>query len=455
MHKRLTLRCAAGALAVSAALAVAPPTASAAPASQNTQLAPAQPQAQPAPAQPLPAQAQPEPLLLVAEVNGLIDAVTASYLREQIAAAASEQALALVLQIDSTGTTLSDSELADLLAEFSRATIPIGVWVGPSGATLRSGAAHLADVADFAALAPGSTIGQWSELSPAGSQVLADSQALTSSQARPADPNTLLEAQEAVAGEVVAVVSPSIGDFLLALSDAEVIAPISAEVTNDAGVVQRTLSENVSVTFVQLSLLDSLFHTAASPAIAYLLLLVALSMVLLDFFTGGVGVAAAVGVGALALGAYGLGELDIRIWALVALVGAFVAFGIDLQTAIPRFWTAAGCVLLLVGSLFLFGQHTFSWLPYITGVGFTATFVLFGMPALIRTRYGTAAVDRQWLIGAVGVAATDIDPEGVLQVGEGSWSARVTQQQPLRKGEPAVVTGLAGVVLEVEPPPPA
>ncbi len=400
---------------------------------------------------------QDQPLLLVvAEVNGLIDGVAASYLREQIVAATNERALALVLQLDSSGTTLSPAELTDLLIDLEQAAVPVGVWVGPSGATARGGAAHLLAVADFSALAPGSTVGEWRDLSQASRQTnvafLGD--ALVD------DPtNTLLGADEAVDSLVASAVSPSIGDFLLALGDAEIIPPIAVEVTTDDGRVQRTLSEDVSVAFVQLSLLDSLFHTAASPAIAYLLLLVGLSMVLLDFFTGGVGVAAAVGVGSMALSAYGLGELDIRVWALVVLVASVGAYAIDLQAGIPRFWTAVGSVLLVVGTVFLFGRHALSWLPLITGVGLMAVFMLFGMPALIRTRYGTAAVSREWLIGQVGIAVTDIDPEGVLEVNSARWGARASrssgQAAALRAGEQALVTGLSGVVLEVEPQKPS
>ena len=63
------------------------------------------------------------------------------------------------------------------------------------------------------------------------------------------------------------------------------------------------------------------------------------------------------------LSSYGLGVLDVRIWALIALVGSMFGFSVDLQTGVPRFWTSAGSVLLVVGSLFLFGAHTTSWVP--------------------------------------------------------------------------------------------
>lgn len=398
--------------------------------------------------------------LVVVEINGLIDHVVAAYLREQIAAVngtgtasnavngtgtaagtdtGDTYAAVIAVQLDSAGTTLDDTEMAKLLTDLTASAVPVGVWVGPSGAAASGGAAHLVDVAKFSALAPGSTVGGRSDLTHVYARALSPT-------------SVVLRADEAVEQGVAKAVVPSIGEFLLALSDAGIVPPIATEVTSENGeLVQRTLSAEVSVVFTQPALLDSLFHTAASTAIAYLLLLIGLSMLLLDFFTGGVGVAGVVGVGALLLSAYGLGELDIRIWALVALVAAFVAVAVDLQTGIPRFWTVVGCLLLLVGSLFLFGRHSLNWLPLITGLGLAGAFMLAGMPALIRTRYGTTTVGRQWLIGSVGVAVTGIDPEGVLEIGSAHWRARSSRLLPLRQGEMARVTGLAGVVLEVEP----
>ena len=133
--------------------------------------------------------------------------------------------------------------------------------------------------------------------------------------------------------------------------------------------IQRGIADDVSITFSKLSLIDQLFHTVASPAVAYLLLLIGLSMILLDFFTGGIGVAGGVGAVSLMLSSYGLGILDVRIWALIALVGSMFGFSVDLQTGVPRFWTFAGSVLLVIGSLFLFGAHTTSWVPLVCGIG--------------------------------------------------------------------------------------
>lgn len=401
-------------------------------------------------------------MIVVVEVNGLIDPLMASYISRELAVAEGRHAIGVVLQLDSAGTTLDDDELVDLLDNIRFAHLPVGVWVGPSGAQALGGAAHLVTTADFAAVAPGGRVGNFPPVvglthvhapGPFDAGVPGIDVFHTHNDAgvHSGDSVGFFGAESAQPGWIIASDAPSVGEFILAMSDAGFMERIARNITRDDGLVQRAPADDVVVSFVKLPMLDSLFHTASSPAVAYLLLLVALSMLLLDFFTGGVGVAAAVGAVCGLLAAFGLGTLDVRLWALVVLVGAFVAFAVDIQTGIPRFWTAVGSVALLVGSLALFGQHGMSWIPLLVGIVLTGVFVLSGMPALVRTRYGTATVGREWMIGADGTAVTDIDPDGTVEVHGAQWRARANRLTPMKAGEPLHVSGLSGVVLEVEP----
>ena len=395
-------------------------------------------------------------LIVVVEVNGLIDPIMSSYIRRQITIAEGQHAIGVVLHMDSAGSTLDDEALVELLDNVRLAHVPVGVWVGPSGAQALGGAAHLVTTADFAAIAPGGRIGDFTAVQ---GLVHAHGSAFAAEKVHRHDDDGLhsgpsvryFAADVAMGAGLTHSTAPTIGEFIFALSDAGYLPPITQEVTGDDGVVRRAPAPDVVVSFVSLPLIDGLFHTSASPAITYLLLLTALSLLLLDFYTGGIGVAAAVGAVCGLLAAFGLGTLDIRPWALVLVIVAFVAFAIDIQAGVPRFWTAAGGVLLLVGSLGLFGQHSMSWIPLLVGLVGVGVFVLSGMPALVRTRYGTATVGREWMIGASGTAVTDIDPDGTVEVHGARWRARVNRLTPLEAGDTLQVSGLSGVVLEVEP----
>ena len=375
----------------------------------------------------------------VIEVSGLLDPIEIDYIDAQLQDAQRNWALTIVLQVNSPGGAVDDEKLLDLLENIDGALVPVGVWIGQSGSTAKGAAAHLATVADYSGIAPGSRIGQfgdWSNPRRAAFEATGDQ---------------LKRGQDAVDAGLVDVMAPTLGDFLLAMEDAGVIEEISIEVEQAGGLVRRAIADDVTVAFSKLSLLDQLFHTVASPAVAYLLLLVGMSMLLLDFFTGGIGVAGGVGTASLLLACYGLGVLDIRWWALIMLVVAMTAFGIDLQTGIPRFWTLVGSLLLIAGSLRLFASHAMSWLTLSGGICLTLAFVLSGMPALIRTRYGTSTLGREWMIGQMAVAFTDLTPEGIVMFKDAQWRARVNRLTPIAEGDPARIVALEGLVLEVEP----
>ena len=375
----------------------------------------------------------------IIEVSGLLDPIEIDYIDSQIQDAQRQWALAIVLQVNSPGSVSDRQEVLDLLQNIEGSLVPVGAWIGQSGATAQGAAAHLVQAADYSGIAPGSRIGNFAEFT-------------TSAESAPqAGSNDLRRGEDAVEAGLVKVMAPTLGEFLLAMEDAELIEKISTEIEQADGLIQRSVASDVTVAFNKLSLLDQLFHTIASPAVTYLLFLAGMSLLLLDFFTGGIGVAGSVGCGSLLFGCYGLGVLDVRLWALVLLVIAMLGFAVDLQTGVPRFWTVVGAVLLIVGSLWLVATHSMSWLTLGGGIGLTLAFVLSGMPALIRTRYGTSTLGREWMVGKMTEAATDLTPDGLVVFENSQWRARVNRLTPIKEGESARIVGLEGLVLEVEP----
>ncbi len=378
--------------------------------------------------------------VVVIEVSGLLDPIELSYISSRTSDAVADGAMAIILQVNSPGHAVDTDELLELLDELDAAPIPVVVWVGQSGAKALGGAAHLVTVADFSAISTRGRVGEFGDIA---------NPRLGASAASAAYADRAAGQDEAIAAGLVDELAPTVGELLLIMEREGILSDISVPVEGEDGLL--SIAADVQVQFTKLPLTDQLFHTVASPAVAYLLLLVGLSMIMLDFFTGGIGVAGGVGLVCLLLSAYGLGVLDIRVWALVALIVAMLGFAIDLQTGVPRFWTVAGTVLLIVGSWSLYGAHDMSWITLVAGIGLTLAFMFSGMPALIRTRYGTSTLGREWMIGKMALAATDIDPEGLVVLEGANWRARVNRLTPLEAGDRARIVALEGLVVEVEP----
>jgi len=393
----------------------------------------------------------------VLQVSGLFDEVTVQSVEDAIDDSVANGSQALILQLNTGGAIVDDDTMRHLLQKVADAKIAIGIWVGPSRDARAYGApAQLFGVADVTAMVAGSRIGHTGELLTLdgaevdlgrfAAELRTDS--MSFGDARKKGVLRLDTTDEGV---------PTVRSMVLAmdgvtLEDGTVLDTVAEEL-DDQGKTQNVAT---LVRFSGLGLIEEMFHTVASPPMAYLFLVIGLCLLIFEFFTAGVGVAASVGAVLAVLGCYGLSALPVRPGAVALIIIAMLAFAIDVQVGIPRFWTGVGTTLFVLGSWFLYeplpgNDLRLGWLTLGVGIsGVLLTFVV-GMPSMVRTRFATPTIGRDWMIGSTGLAVGAIDPEGVAQVGEAKWRARTNRATPLAAGAELRVIAIDGVTLEVEP----
>jgi membrane-bound serine protease (ClpP class) len=393
----------------------------------------------------------------VLQVSGLFDDIIVDAIDDAIERSDEQGAQALVLQVNSRGATVGDDVMAELLQRIADAPLPIGVWVGPAGAARLYGTpAQILAVADVTGMAPGARVGFTGpplELADATVDFGIAADSLRSDSLGLSDARSLDVFKQRVSDEGIATV-PNMLDALDGYEEGGVVLDTTTEVVTDDGTVQR---DTIAVTrFSKLGLVEQLFHTVASPAVAYLLLLVGLALLVFEFYTAGVGIAGVVGAGATILAAYGLAELPTRVWALALIIAAMVAFAVDVQVGLPRVWTGVGVMLTIVGSWYLFeplpgNSLRPSWITLIAGVGGIMLTFIVGMPSMVRTRFATPTIGREWMIGELGRVVERVDPDGVVEVREARWRARTNRATPVEPGDQVRVVAIDGVTLEIEP----
>ncbi len=376
----------------------------------------------------------------VVGIDGIIDEIVADFIIESVrSAAADPDVVAVVLQMDSPGTAVSDTRLDEVADAIANAGVPVSVWIGAAGSEALGGAAELVLVAGSSGITPGAEIGD------VGRQRLSTTQfgrlfggdlvgALTQRST----------GEDAVEAGLVDRFSPTLVEHVSELDQVDV----TEEAGDDGEVLRSPVQE---VRFSKLPLQTQLLHTAASPSVAYLLLIIGLGLLLFEFFTAGVGVAGVVGAGFSILGGYGVAALPHNTWALALVLLAMLGFAIDMQTGIPRLWTYISMAAFTVGSVMLFTSFRPIWIALVVGVvgmGFT---VFSGMPAMIRTRFGTPTIGRDWMVGEFGAVTEDVDPEGMVEIRGAQWRARTNRATPVLAGERVRVVEIDGLVLEVEP----
>ena len=365
----------------------------------------------------------------VIQVNGYLDPVLVDFVTRSLDEAERDHVAAFVLQIDSPGSVVSDHRLQELLGRIRSSSVTVAAWVGPSGAQAVGGAAQLVEAAKLRALAPGSHL----ELD---GRRLGATEALTDGKVNiPSDCNRQRGSTEGCAATV--------GDLIVS------IPGVGSREVEQNGQTRREPTGQTR--FAQLSIVDRVMHTVASPPVAYLFFAIGMALLVFELFTAGVGVAGVVGAGMFVLGAYGLAVLPVRPFAIGLLVFAMFGYCVDIQTGVPRVWTGIATVAFALGTVLLYDGVSLSWITALVGVVGMTIAMLAGMPAMVRSRFATPTIGREWMIGEEGEARTAIDPEGVVVVRGAPWRARTNRATPLAAGDPVRVAGLEGLVLEVEP----
>ena len=389
-----------------------------------------------------------EGTFLVSKVAGLIDPVVLSYLNSELDKAEEGNAGAFIIWMDSQGSVVDSDDLAEFTNRLDETDVPTGLWVGNSvgnagrgNANALGGAGSLAAHVDRFALTPGSTFGQLGE-SIADPAVEATFGTETTFLSR----NTYSAAEAEALGlsqgplEIVA----DIKQFLASFENFE-----TTDCLTEAG---ATVRQSVTGTQISgLSLTSQLFHTASSPEIALLFFAMGLGLLVFELYTAGIGVAGVLGAVSILLGSYGLFNLPTRPLAVLGLVVGTIAIAVDIQTNLPRIYTAVGVSLFSFSSIFLYSGLRASWVTIGVVIISTIIYAYSAMPAMVRSRFSTPTIGRRAMIGKVGVAVDDISPDGTVVVDGAKWTAVTNRATPINSGDNVIVASIDRLTLEVEP----
>jgi membrane-bound serine protease (ClpP class) len=187
------------------------------------------------------------------------------------------------------------------------------------------------------------------------------------------------------------------------------------------------------------------------PNIAYILLLLGIYGILLEFYSPGIGVGGVVGGIALLLALYAFQLLPVN-FAGVALMLLGVGLLI-IEAMAPSFgiFGLGGVVAFVVGSIFLLDTDFEPFRiarPVIAAVAVvSAGFIFIVLGSIWRARHGRVVSGREAVLGAEVEVLEEFDGSGnVLMAGE-HWQAYSDER--LRPGQTAVVTGIDGLQLKV------
>lgn len=423
------------------------------------------------PLSPAAAKTPPNTIELVA-VEGAVHNATVHFVLDAIEEAARTHRLdhtglgrveLVILMIDSPGVVADPQLFGELVQVVRDPPLPLGVWVGPAPAVAYGGMAQLVSLAPIRAAAPGVEIGHWlptvvggpaSEplegAYPGSAEVLEVDGPIPGlidlASADTASPRQLLQLLD---GRQATFRSPASSGVALERETVSLstMRPFSAEDGTEGVTVLETVLHRPG-------LWTQLVGLSTRPEVAFFFLMAGLTVAVFEFFAVGPGVAAVVAAISLALGAYGPATLPLRWWALVLMLGGVGLLAFSYQRGGVFLLSSTGMAAVALSGVYLFNagpQITLGWAGWALTVAAVAFFFLLAMPTVARVRFSSPALGREELIGELGEAVTDLDPDGIVEVAGGRWKATSHRAAALGEGDPIKVDGVEGDTLEVGP----
>ncbi len=403
------------------------------------------------------------PLIVSLTLDGVVDPFTADYLTSNVARAEADGAEAVLVTMDTPGGL--GSSMDEITQSFLNSTIPVIVYVAPSGARAASAGAFILLSAPVAAMAPGTNVGASTPIGLSGGdlsgtlgeKVTNDATAKIQALAETYDRNAevaatfvteaaSITAEQALSDDVIDVIAPTFEDLLTQLDGR------SVQLGNEQSVTLQTagaqLDERTMGAFV------GFLHTLLDPNLAFIFFWLGLGLIVLEIIVPGHIFSGTIGTILLLASLASFGFLPVRFIGLAFLIASVVCFVLELKAPGLGIWGLLGLVFLLLGGWFLYdragGVEVSPW-----ALGGVAIFagIFFGIvvAAALKIRHEPSAWNRT-VIGQEGMALpAGVGPNGgIVRVAAEEWRA-VSPSGPIPGGAKIRVLSLDGLVLTVEP----
>ena len=252
-----------------------------------------------------------------------------------------------------------------------------------------------------------------------------------------------LTASEALAMNVIDIVAEDLSALL---------AEIDGRTVNAAGLDVVIDTSDASVEFIEPDWRYELLGVITDPNVAYILLMIGIYGLILEFYNPGMGIGAVVGVICLLLGAFALQMLPINYAGLALLI---VGIGLLAAEAFsPSFgvFGVGGVIAFVIGSIILMDTdlpgYQISYPIIAAFAAVSAGIALFALGAALRARRARSATGKESMIGGRAEVIDDFEGEGRVRAFGEVWQAR--GEEPLEKGDRVEIVGVDGVWVLVE-----
>jgi membrane-bound serine protease (ClpP class) len=412
----------------------------------------------------------PAPQVIELTIDGEIDPVLAEYIDQGIDRANATHAALVLITMDTPGGL--DTAMREIVQHMLDSTVPVAVYVTPTGSRGASAGFFILLAADIAAMTPGTHTGAASPILAIGgypvsmddtlkSKILNDATAYLRSYAGHRGRNVELAEtaitgakafteQEAIDGHLIDLVAAS-RDELLASLDGRTITRFDGRST-------RLALAHPAIVRIDMTARQRFLSRIVQPDVFFILLLVGVLGLYVEFTHPGLILPGVAGAVSLLLALFAMHILPVSLTGLLLLGLATALFIFEAHYTSHGVLAVGGIVAMLLGALMLI-QSPLTGAGVSLGVALGATLPFAGITVLLmrlvlRSRAWAPQTGIEQLVHETGevtepVGAGAPDAFGLVFVRGELW--RAAAAQPIARGTRVRIVRIDGLTLHVEP----
>ena len=406
--------------------------------------------------------AQPTSVIYLLNIEGAINPITAQYIVDGIEEAEDKQAECVIIQMDTPGGL--DESMRNIIKKMLNSRVPVVIYIAPQGARAASAGAFITMAANIAAMAPGTNIGAAHPVAMGEGQIdeetkakiVNDAAAYIKSIANSRNRNEeiaekfvrdslSITEQEALENNIIEFIASSVDELIFMIDGVKVT---TAEGDRKLNTLGKEIIE------YKMSAKDLFLHSLTNPNIAYILLFLGIFGILGEFNNPGALFPGIFGSICLILAFVAFQMIAINFAGFILIALGIIFFIFEMYTPTFGLLTAGGIISLILGS-FMLTKDLAPYLKISTGIILTmvlatAGFFIFALTKGIKIQRKKPIFGKESMIGMIGTARTDLNPNGQVFLHGEIWQATTSDEKPVKKGEQVIVEALDGLRLIVK-----
>ena len=395
--------------------------------------------------------------IYIIKVADAISPGTAEFIKSGIKTAEEKAATAVIIELDTPGGLAESMRL--IVQRILGASVPVVVFVSPSGARAASAGVMITMAADVAAMAPGTNIGAAHPVGAGGKdidgkmseKVINDmvAQAKSVAEQRGRNAQWVESAiRESVSVTETEALEQNIIDLIAQDTD-DLIKQLNGRELKNKGTLN--LADAKKVEFEE-TLRTKILKTISNPNIAYILMMIGLAGLYFELSHPGAIFPGVIGGIALILAFFALQTLPVNYAGILLIVLAIIFFIMEMKITSYGLLSVAGIVSLLLGSLMLFEGSTpdmkLSLQVLLPTVILISGFFVGVASLVFRAQISKPTTGSSGLVGEIGIVKKALKPEGKVFIHGELWNARA--KEPLDEDAKVRVVKVVNLILEVE-----